>query len=57
MFSAGDIEGVAAMFADDAEIPEAGGLGVTGSPDGTRVARRASSATSPRPRRHSRITA
>ena len=37
MFSAGDIDGVAAMFADDAEIPDAGGLGVTGSAEGTRV--------------------
>jgi hypothetical protein len=28
MFSAGDVDGVAAMFADDAEIPDAGGLAV-----------------------------
>ena len=37
MFSAGDIEGVAAMFADDAEIPDGGGLGVGDSAEGMRV--------------------
>jgi len=37
MFSAGDIEGAAEMFAEDTEIPGAGGLGVPDSTDGPRI--------------------
>jgi uncharacterized protein len=37
LFSAGDIEGVAALFADDAEVPDGGGLGVTGTAEGVRI--------------------
>ena len=56
MFSAGDIEGVAAMFADDAEIPDGGGLGVGDSAEGMRVGPEGFLRTSPRPRRRSRTT-
>jgi uncharacterized protein len=36
LYAVGDLEGVAALFADDAELADAGGLGVTGSAAGTR---------------------
>ncbi len=37
MFAAGDLEGVAALFAADAELAGGGGLGVTGTVEGTRT--------------------
>jgi uncharacterized protein len=36
LFASGDVEGVAALFAADAELADAGGLGVAGSTAGTR---------------------
>ena len=36
LFAAGDFEAAAALMSDDAELTEAGGLGVTGSAAGTR---------------------
>jgi hypothetical protein len=36
LYAAGDIEGVAALFAEEAELPDAGGLGVAGTGAGMR---------------------
>jgi uncharacterized protein len=36
LYAVGDVEGVAALFADDAELPDAGGLGVAGTGAGMR---------------------
>jgi ketosteroid isomerase-like protein len=36
LYAAGDLEGVAALFATDAELADAGGLGVAGTAAGTR---------------------
>jgi ketosteroid isomerase-like protein len=36
LFAAGDLEGVAGLFSDDAELADAGGLGVAGTAAGTR---------------------
>jgi ketosteroid isomerase-like protein len=36
LFEAGDLEGVAGLFADEAELADAGGLGVAGTAAGTR---------------------
>ncbi len=36
LYEAGDLEGVADLFSDAAEVADAGGLGVTGSAAGTR---------------------
>jgi uncharacterized protein len=36
MYAAGDLEGVAALIASDAELADAGGLGITGTASGTR---------------------
>jgi ketosteroid isomerase-like protein len=36
LFAAGDLEAVAALFSDDAEVSDTGGLGVIGSAAGTR---------------------
>lgn len=36
LFAAGDLEGIAALFAEDAELAGGGGLGVTGTAEGTR---------------------
>lgn len=36
MFAAGDLDAVAELMADDAELPGGGGLGVTGTAAGTR---------------------
>ena len=36
LYDAGDLEGVAGLFAEDAEVSDAGGLGVTGTAAGTR---------------------
>lgn len=37
LYAAGDLEGVAALIADDATLPDAGGLGITGSAAGSRL--------------------
>jgi ketosteroid isomerase-like protein len=36
LYAAGDLEGVAALFATEAEVADAGGLGVAGTAAGTR---------------------
>jgi uncharacterized protein len=36
MYAAGDLDGVLRLFSDDAELPDAGGLGVAGIAPGTR---------------------
>ena len=36
-YEAGDLEGVAALFSDDAEMADAGGLGIAGTAAGRRV--------------------
>jgi ketosteroid isomerase-like protein len=36
LYEAGDLEGVAALFSDDAELAGAGGLGIAGTGAGTR---------------------
>jgi uncharacterized protein len=36
LYEAGDLEGVAALFSDDAELADAGGLGVADTAPGTR---------------------
>jgi ketosteroid isomerase-like protein len=36
LYAAGDLEGVAALFSTDAELADAGGLGVAGTAAGTR---------------------
>ena len=36
LYAAGDLEGVASLFADDAELADAGGLGVAGTAAGVR---------------------
>jgi len=36
LYAGGDLEGVAALFSDDAELADAGGLGVAGTATGTR---------------------
>jgi uncharacterized protein len=36
LYAAGDVEGVAGLFADDAELADAGGLGVAGTAAGVR---------------------
>jgi ketosteroid isomerase-like protein len=36
LYAAGDLEGVAGLFADDAELADAGGLGVAGTAAGLR---------------------
>jgi ketosteroid isomerase-like protein len=36
LYEAGDLEGVAGLFSDDAELPDAGGLGVAGTAAGVR---------------------
>ena len=36
LFAAGDLESVAELFAEDAEVPDAGGLGLEGTATGAR---------------------
>jgi ketosteroid isomerase-like protein len=36
LYAAGDLDGVAALFASEAEMPDAGGLGITGTAAGIR---------------------
>jgi uncharacterized protein len=36
LYAAGDLDGVASLFADEAELADAGGLGVAGTAAGTR---------------------